>query len=104
MPLRPEQVHDQVDAAIYALEKLTTKEREQKPLPGFGENYNLLLSLAKEAAAGAEDRRWPPMVTIHESVANPTTNARYVEIHSYLRQIQAILNEFIEPSLELLRG
>ncbi|WP_184457702.1 hypothetical protein [Xanthomonas sp. F14] len=93
-----DQIHSQIEAAVSALEKLSVKEREQKPHQQFGENYNNLLSLAKEAMPSIDARRWTPEVVIHKpAMGVSTTNATYVEIHSYFKQLLAILSDSIEP-------
>ncbi len=97
MILTPDQIYTQIEGAVYALEKVPAKEREQKPSEQFATNYNNLLALAKESMPSADDRRWPPQIKIHEpAMALPTSTARYVEIHSYYKQILAILSEGLE--------
>lgn len=94
----PDQIYSQIEAAASALEKLSAKEREQKPHQQFGENYNALLSLAKEVMPSIDTRRWTPEVVIHKpAMGIATTNATYVEIHSYFKQLLVILSEGIEP-------
>ena len=105
MPVTPDEIYGQIQAASSALEKLSAKEREQKPHQQFGENYNMLLSLAKESMPAVDSRRWPPEVVIHKpSMGIPSTNASYVEIHSYEKQLIAILSEGIEFHPMGLRG
>lgn len=98
MSITPDQIHSQIEAAASALAKISAKEREQKPYPQFGENYNNLLSLAKESMESADPRRWPPSVEIHKpAMGVASTNATYVEIYSYFKQMLSILSEGIEP-------
>jgi len=98
MPVTPDQMHTQIDAAAYGLEKMSVKEREQKPHEQFVENYNMLRSLAMESTPSADQRRWPPAVTIHRpAMGIPSANASYAEILSYLKQMLAILSESVEP-------
>lgn len=105
MTTSPDQIYDQVDAAAKIFEKMPAREREQKPHKEFGENYNSLLSLAKESMPNVDVRRWPPKVEILQpSVGPKSANCRYVEIHSYYKQILAILAEGIEPPISGLVG
>jgi len=94
MPITPNQVFGQVQGAIRALEKLPAKERETKPSRSFAENYNNLLTLAKEAMPQVDSRRWPPEAGIHSpAMGQASSELRFTEIHGFLEQIQAILNE-----------
>ena len=98
MSVTPDQMYTQIEGAAYALEKIPAKEREHKPGGQFAENYNTLLSLAKESMPGTDVRRWPPTIEIHQpAVGIQSSNARYVEIHSYYKQMLAILSEGLEP-------
>lgn len=97
MPVTADQMYSQIEAAVSALEKLSAKEREQKPHQQFADNYNNLLSLAKEVASHADARRWPPEVTVHKpAMGIASANSNYVEIYSYYKQILAILSESVE--------
>lgn len=99
MPVSAEELFPQVQAAAQVLEKVSAKEREQYPHKAFADNYNNLLALAKEAMPETDPRRWPPVVEIHiPSMGFSTAKARYVEFHSYLKQIEAILAAGIEPA------
>lgn len=103
MSITPDQIHAQIEGLIYALERTTAKEREQKPNAQFAENYNTQLALAKEAMPAVDGRRWPPEIEIHEpAMGLPTSSARYVEMHGYLRQMLAIVAEGIEPVTGLM--
>ena len=86
MAINANQAHAQVTSAIRALEKLPAKEREATPSTIFVGNYNNLLLLAKESMPDVDERRWPP-------VAEARSNVRFTEIHSFLEQLSAILNE-----------
>jgi len=98
MSVTPDQIYSQIEGAASALEKLSSKEREQKPHQQFGDNYNNLLSLAKESMPSIDARRWTPEVVIHKpAMGIATANATYVEILSYFKQLLAILSEGIEP-------
>lgn len=98
MTITPDQLFSQIQGTIQVLEKIPAKERGEAPHKEFGENYNNLLSLAKEVMPHADARRWPPAVQIHTpAMGQLSTVARYVEIHAYLKQIQAILAEGMEP-------
>lgn len=87
MAINANQASAQVEAAIKALEKLPAKEREVRPSSTFARNYNNLLALAKESMPDVDKRRWPP--TVEEMVCD----ARYTEIHAFLEQLSAILQE-----------
>lgn len=105
MFVTPDQIYAQIEAAASALEKLSAKEREQKPHQQFAENYNNLLSLAKEAMPSIETRRWPPEVVIHRpAMGIPSANSTYVEIHSYYKQLLTILSEGTEPPVAGILG
>lgn len=99
MSTSPEDLYPQIQAAANVLEKIPAKEREQAPHKEFAENYNNLLALAKKAMPKIDSRRWPPEVQIHTpAMGLPSAKARYVEFHSYLKQIEAILASGIEPA------
>lgn len=99
MSITAEDLYPQVQAAAQVLEKISAKEREQSPHKAFADNYNNLLALAKEAMPSLDARRWPPLVEIlTPSMGLPTAKARYIEFHSYLKQIEAILASGIEPA------
>lgn len=94
MSVTPDQIHTQVAGAIKALEKLPAKEREAKPSRTFSDNYNNLLSLAKEAMPKVDARRWPPEAPAHSpAMGQATSELRFTEIHVFLEQIQAIVSE-----------
>lgn len=97
MAVTADQIHNQVQGAIKALEKLPAKEREQKPSQLFTNNYNQLLALAKEAMPAVDARRWPPEARIHTpAMGLATSEVRYTEIHSFLEQISAIVAEGVD--------
>jgi hypothetical protein len=105
MSIEPDAIQQQLLGAIQALEKLSAKEREQRPYREFGENYNNLLSLAKEAMPSVDSRRWPPALTITLAAMGPShLDARYVEIHAYMKQIISILAEATEGPLAMTMG
>lgn len=94
MAITADQLNSQVSASIQALEKLPAKEREAKPSSTFIGNYNNLLTLAKEAMPDVDDRRWPPAADADRPAMRVTSSdVRFTEIHSFLNQIGAILNE-----------
>jgi hypothetical protein len=98
MPITAEQIYNQVQGSIKALEKLPAKEREQKPSQLFANNYNQLLALAKEAMPSTDTRRWPPEATVSTpTMGQASSQVRYTELHSFLEQISAIVAEGIEP-------
>lgn len=105
MAITPDQIHTQIEGLVYALERIPAKEREQKPTGQFADNYNTHLALAKEAMPDVDSRRWPPEIKIEgPAMKLPTSNARYVEIHAYLKVMLAILAEGIEPPTAGLLG
>lgn len=87
MAINANQASAQVTGAIRAFEKISAKEREARPSSTFARNYNNLLALAKESMPDVDERRWPP--TVEEMVCD----ARYIEIHAFLEQMSAILQE-----------
>jgi hypothetical protein len=87
MTITVNQVSEQIQGVIKALDKLPAKEREAKPSTLFARNYNNLLTLSKESMPDVDDRRWPPEV--EETVCN----VRYTEIHAFLEQVSTILAE-----------
>lgn len=87
MAINANQAGDQVAGAIRALEKLPAKEREARPSTPFAINYNNLLMMSKETMPDVDARRWPPV--IEETVCD----VRYTEVHSFLEQLQVILQE-----------
>ena len=96
MPVTPDQISTQIAGVIRALEKLPAKEREAKPSRAFVENYNNLLTLAKEAMPDVDARRWPPEGGIHQpAMGQASSEVRFTEIHAFAQQIQAILGEGI---------
>lgn len=98
MAVTAEQIYNQVQGSIKALEKLPAKEREQKPSQLFCSNYNQLLALAKEAMSSVDPRRWPPEARIHTpAMGQATSEVRFTEIHSFLEQVLAIVAEGIDP-------
>jgi len=98
MPASPDSVQQQVLMAMQALEKLSAREREERPYRHFGENYNKLLALAKESLPSAIPSRWPPVLTLTTAGVGPShVDARYVEIQSYMNEIVSILSEDVEP-------
>lgn len=98
--MRPnaDQLHHQVTQALEGLAGLTEKERTLEPTKAFGENYNNLLALSKEAVPSVDPRRWPAPLGFRDTAAEGVsfTITRYVEIVSYLKQVGAILSESIE--------
>ncbi|MGY4888940.1 UNVERIFIED_CONTAM: hypothetical protein EX528_00680 [Xanthomonas axonopodis] len=98
MSVTSSQIYAQIEASAEVLKNLSAKEREQQPFKEFGDNYNSLLSLAKEVLPNIDPRRWTPTVTTDQSgTATAKANATYAEIHSYFTQLLAILSEDIEP-------
>lgn len=98
MAVTAEEIYKQVLGAIQPLEKLSAKVREQPPYKEFGEHYNKLLVLAKEAMPKVDARRWPPSLQVKTATNGPShVDARYVEIHSYMNQIAVILAEEVDP-------
>lgn len=94
MAVTANQVSSQVGASIRALEKLPARERETKPSTLFVGNYNNLLAMAKEAMPEVDDRRWPPAAdTDRPAMRATSSDVRFTEIHSFLEQIGAILDE-----------
>lgn len=94
MPVTANEIAYQVQGVIKALEKLPAKEREAKPSQSFAQNYNQLLTLAKEAMPSIDSRRWPPEAGIFTpAMGQSSSDVRYTEIHAFLEQVQAILSE-----------
>lgn len=97
MSTTADQLFGQVQAVIQALEKITAKERGEAPSKDFCENYNSLLTLAKEAMPNEDSRRWPPSIMVKQpSMGEAASDARYVEVHAYLKQCAAVLAEGID--------
>tara|TARA_R110002051_G_scaffold105688_2_gene178746 strand:+ start:2489 stop:2836 length:348 start_codon:yes stop_codon:yes gene_type:complete len=104
MEISAEVLEPQVAASVRALEKLSAKEREKKPNAHFADDYNRLLNLAKEALPEVPKKLWPEEVGKTNPAMGPNhADANYVEIHSYLNQVLAILSQNIEPA-EVLMG
>lgn len=99
MAISAEELYPQVQAAAQVLERIPAKEREQSPNKEFADNYNNLLALAKESMPHIDGRRWPPEVQIlTPAMGLPSAKARYIEFHSYLKQLEAILAAGIEQA------
>ncbi|MFZ6640814.1 hypothetical protein ACO0LL_13795 [Undibacterium sp. TC4M20W] len=97
MTTSAEELHSQTQAAAKSLEKMTVKEREQRPYSTFASNYNNLLALAKESMPTVDDRRWPPAIEIDVSEGGASVRANYAEIFSYYSQMASILATGIQP-------
>ncbi len=79
-------------AFIEALSKLSAREREKVPAAHYGENFNQIIKLAKEAAPNVDERLWPKPITFKQPVGGGIiTEARYVELETYARQIVNLL-------------
>ena len=100
MEISAEELEPQVEASVQALERLSPKEREKKPNAHFADDYNRLLKLAKEALPQVPEIRWPAEIGKTNPAMGPNhANANYVEIHSYLNQVLAILSQNVEPPM-----
>jgi hypothetical protein len=105
MTVTADQMHPQIEAAVYTLERLSAKEREQAPTEHYAQNFNTLLELVKEAMPEVDPRRWPQQVdTTRPSMKQGLASARYVEIHSYLKQMLSILAEGLSPPSTTMMG
>lgn len=88
-----DQVHGKAEAFLSSLGKLSEKERAQIPTIPFAQDFNVLLSLAKEVAPEVSDRLWPSEIRFREPVGYALMpEARYVEIEAYVRQVISILS------------
>ncbi len=86
------QVRGLAHAFLDSLDNLEAKEREQQPSAPFGENFNNVLQLAKEAEPTIDARMWPKSVETYESaVGRKLTRSHYVELATYARQVLALL-------------
>lgn len=93
MAIDARQVIQKAQALVEALARMPPKQKEQAPAYGFGQEFNRLLDQAKEADPSIDARLWPTPLGSGESeeMAPKTTNARYVEIEAYARQIAGLL-------------
>lgn len=79
-------------AFVTVLERMSQKERQDTPNKQYGERFNDILALAKEAMPQIDQRLWPkPLEFISPQFGAAITVARYAEIETYARQILAIV-------------
>jgi hypothetical protein len=105
MAVKVEEVEGLIGAFIAAIEHMSAKERAERPWGHFGERYNQVLSLAKEAVPSVDARLWPPALEIPEAAMGPPHPiATYGEIDTYARQIQSIIVQHGELPLGPMRG
>ena len=94
MTVTADEMYSQVVGAKEALGKLSAKERQTHPSKHFGENYNRLLELSKEAMPNVDSRRWPqPVPFSAPHMGASCAVAGYADIDSYFGEILAILIE-----------
>jgi len=93
MPVTVQHVRSLAESFVQSTEKLTAKEREQRPSGAYGNNFNNVLHLAKEAAPQIDDRLWPKPVEVYEVAFHDgsCTRSRYSELETYARQILSLL-------------
>ncbi len=101
MAVKPCQVRQKARAFLEALSCMTAKEKERVSAVQYGRQFNKLLELAKEAAPAIDTSLWPQSVGQTEPISlAPVTNARYVEIETYVRTIISLVpEEPLRPSL-----
>lgn len=81
-----------VDSFVVAIERMSAKERQEKPYKQFGERFNEVLSLAKETLPTIDPRLWPKQLEFSSPQFGPShAVATYGEIETYARQIQSIV-------------
>jgi hypothetical protein len=81
-----------VSAFVSVLERMSQKERQDKPNMQYGERFNEVLALSKEALPQIDQRLWPkPVEFITPQFGAAITVASYAEIETYARQILSIV-------------
>jgi hypothetical protein len=89
MPLDASQIRQKAQNFIDAIDRLTARQRDQMPYPQYASEYNALLEQSKEAAPQVPPEMWPPSIEMKDADVGLTqVFARYVEIETYVRQIQ----------------
>jgi hypothetical protein len=101
MAVNPCHVRQRAQAFLEALSCMTAKEKDRVPAVQYGQQFNKLLQLAKEAAPAVDARLWPQSVGATGPIGlAPVANARYVEIETYVRQIISLVpEEPLRPSM-----
>lgn len=94
MAIDARQVIQKAEAIVNTLARMTPKQKEEAPSYSFGQEFNKLFDLAKEADPSIDARLWPTPLGSGESedMAPKTANARYVEIEAYARQVAILLD------------
>jgi hypothetical protein len=80
------------NAIIDALETMSAKEREAMPTSAFATDYNSLLNLALTEKPDMKNFA-PPEVKIQNAMGRIIVSACYVEILSYIKQINALIRD-----------
>lgn len=80
-------VHGKVRAFVEGLTRLSRSARAAVPHGHFARDYNTLRKLALEAAPGLDERLLGKFIGVYETPAGEFSQAGYVEIEVYARQI-----------------
>ena len=90
---------DQVESQLYPFlnMKLTPKDRPTPAKRAFGENFNKMLTLAKQAVPNLDQNLWPSPITFDPNTRD--CEATYLEIEVYANQIKNNLSAATPPSL-----
>jgi hypothetical protein len=105
MAVSSDDVEALVGSFVIAIERMSAKERQEKPYNQFGERFNEVLCLAKEALPTVDVRLWPKPLEITNPHFGPGhAVATYGEIETYARQIQSIVVQYVDPTPGPMRG
>jgi hypothetical protein len=80
-------VHGKARAFVEALTRLPRSVRAAVPHGHFARDYNTLRRLALEAAPGLDERLLGKYIAVYETASGEFSQASYVEIEVYARQI-----------------
>ena len=73
---------------------MTAEQKGHMPNVQYGEQFNQLLQLAREAVPEVDARLWPKPIAVRLSfLTGPMLEATYMEIETYVRQVLNLLPE-----------
>ena len=90
MSVDKKHIATKANALIGTLNRQSAKEREQQPSGDFANDYNNLRKLALEIKPDLKDV-FPPEVKVQTFQGRTTVFAHYIEILSYINQINDFL-------------
>jgi len=100
-----EDIEGQAEAFVQVIGKLSVKERAAQPYAQYGERFNQVLALAKEALPAIDSRLWPPAIEVPRARMGPShAAATYAEIETYAKQLLRILGQHSALPAGPIRG